>query len=363
LNGTKIHVGEALGHVDEKIMRTIQIRETIRAHIQKERQLYNQGIKVLSLFFIDEVAKYRQYDEDNNSVDGEYVQIFKEQYQQVLNEVLDLNLENDPYFDYLKAIEVDRTHNGYFSIDKKSKRLANPAIDKKAEEAQVSNDTDAYDLILKDKERLLSFEEPTRFIFSHSALREGWDNPNVFVICTLKHSDNVISRRQEVGRGMRLAVNKFGERMDTNHFQGALGEIHKLNNLTVVTNESYKDFVTALQKDIRDSLSARPHKADEKYFVGKVLKTEEGDIKISEDIAKKIYRYLVKNDYTDDQDRITDTYLQARKEGSLATLPDDLKPYTEQIIDVIDTVYSDNHLPTVDPVHIHPSEQHLTAGH
>lgn len=218
LNGTKIHVGEALGHVDEKIMRTIQIRETIRAHIQKERQLYNQGIKVLSLFFIDEVAKYRQYDEDNNPVDGEYVQIFKEQYQQVLNEIEDLNLENDPYFDYLKAIEVDRTHNGYFSIDKKSKRLANPAIDKKAEEAQVSNDTDAYDLILKDKERLLSFEEPTRFIFSHSALREGWDNPNVFVICTLKHSDNVISRRQEVGRGMRLAVNKFGERMDANHF-------------------------------------------------------------------------------------------------------------------------------------------------
>ncbi len=132
LNGTKIHVGEALGHVDEKIMRTIQIRETIRAHIQKERQLYNQGIKVLSLFFIDEVAKYRQYDEDNNPVDGEYVQIFKEQYQQVLNEVLDLNLENDPYFDYLKAIEVDSTHNGYFSIDKKSKRLANPAIDKKS---------------------------------------------------------------------------------------------------------------------------------------------------------------------------------------------------------------------------------------
>ena len=248
-NGKILHAGEAFGHVDEKIMRTIQIRETIRAHIQKERQLYNQGIKVLSLFFIDEVAKYRQYDEDNNPVDGEYVQIFKEQYQQVLNEIEDLNLENDPYFDYLKAIEVDRTHNGYFSIDKKSKRLANPAIDKKAEEAQVSNDTDAYDLILKDKERLLSFEEPTRFIFSHSALREGWDNPNVFVICTLKHSDNVISRRQEVGRGMRLAVNKFGERMDANHFQGALGEIHKLNNLTVVTNESYKDFVSNLQSE------------------------------------------------------------------------------------------------------------------
>src|SRR5690606_9210162 len=138
------------------------------------------------------------------------------------------------------------------------KRLANPAIDKKAEEAQVSNDTDAYNLILKDKERLLSFEEPTRFIFSHSALREGWDNPNVFVICTLKHSDNVISRRQEVGRGMRLAVNKNGERMDVNHFQGVLGEIHKLNNLTVVTNESYKEFVSNLQSELLSSISTRP---------------------------------------------------------------------------------------------------------
>lgn len=340
LNGTKIHVGEALGHVDEKIMRTIQIRETIRAHIQKERQLYNQGIKVLSLFFIDEVAKYRQYDEDNNPVDGEYVQIFKEQYQQVLNEVLDLNLENDSYFDYLKAIEVDRTHNGYFSIDKKSKRLANPAIDKKAEEAQVSNDTDAYDLILKDKERLLSFEEPTRFIFSHSALREGWDNPNVFVICTLKHSDNVISRRQEVGRGMRLAVNKFGERMDANHFQGALGEIHKLNNLTVVTNESYKDFVSNLQTEILNTISTRPTQATPDYFKGKIFKLSDGSsVEVTELMAKQINKHLSKHDYIDDNDQLTPKYHEAKDQGTLAELPESLVAYTEQIHKLIDGLF------------------------
>ena len=340
LNGTKIHVGEALGHVDEKIMRTIQIRETIRAHIQKERQLYNQGIKVLSLFFIDEVAKYRQYDEDNNPVDGEYVQIFKEQYQQVINEIEDLNLENDPYFDYLKAIEVDRTHNGYFSIDKKSKRLANPAIDKKAEEAQVSNDTDAYDLILKDKERLLSFEEPTRFIFSHSALREGWDNPNVFVICTLKHSDNVISRRQEVGRGMRLAVNKFGERMDANHFQGALGEIHKLNNLTVVTNESYKDFVSNLQTEILNTISTRPTQATPDYFKGKIFKLSDGSsVEVTELMAKQINKHLSKHDYIDDNDQLTPKYHEAKDQGTLAELPESLVAYTEQIHKLIDGLF------------------------
>ncbi|WP_336152351.1 type III restriction-modification system endonuclease [Acinetobacter sp. 99] len=351
LNGTKIHVGEALGHVDEKIMRTIQIRETIRAHIQKERQLYNQGIKVLSLFFIDEVAKYRQYDEDNNSVDGEYVQVFKEQYQQVLNEVLDLNLENDPYYDYLKAIEVDRTHNGYFSIDKKSKRLTNPAIDKKAEEAQVSNDIDAYELILKEKESLLAFPDPldseldkqkknVRFIFSHSALREGWDNPNVFVICTLKHSDNVISRRQEVGRGMRLAVNKFGERMDANHFQGALGEIHKLNNLTVVTNESYKEFVSNLQSEILNTIQNRPTQATPDYFKGKIFKLSDGSsVEVTELMAKQINKHLSKHDYIDDNDQLTPKYHEAKDQGTLAELPENLVAYTEQIHKLIDGLF------------------------
>ena len=345
LNGIKIHVGEALGHVDEKVMRTIQIRETIRAHIQKERQLYHQGIKVLSLFFIDEVAKYRQYDEEGNAVDGEYVQIFKEQYRHVLNEVSGLNLEQDAYFDYLEAIDVNKTHNGYFSVDKKSKRLTDPALKKvKDEELGISvnqaDDADAYDLILKDKQRLLSFEEPTRFIFSHSALREGWDNPNVFVICTLKHSDNVISRRQEVGRGMRLAVNKHGERMDANYFQGALGEIHKLNNLTVVTNESYKDFVTNLQSEILNSIKNRPTQATPEYFKGKILKLPDGSVvEVSDLMAKQINKHLFKHEYIDDNDQLTPKYHEAKEHGTLAELPEVLRPYTEQIHRLIDGLF------------------------
>lgn len=336
-NGVELTAGDACGDVSESALRRMQIREAVKAHFEKERQLFPMGIKVLSLFFIDEVAKYRDYSSADEK--GEYARIFEEEYQRECD--AHLGLFDSPYQQYLRTIPAEKTHNGYFSIDKKSKRLVDPTVGKKATE---TDDVDAYDLILKDKEKLLSFDEPTRFIFSHSALREGWDNPNVFVICALKHADptNTITRRQEVGRGLRLAVNQYGDRMDDPL------KVHDINRLTVVASESYKDFVTALQKDIRDSLSARPHKADEKYFVGKVLKTAEGDIKISEDIAKKIYRYLVKNDYTDDQDRITDTYLQARKEGSLAALPEDLKPYTEQIIEVIDTVYSDNHLPTVD---------------
>jgi len=194
-------------------------------------------------------------------------------------------------------------------------------------------------LILKDKERLLSFAEPVRFIFSHSALREGWDNPNVFVICTLKHSDNTISRRQEVGRGLRLSVNQLGDRMDNP------ATVHQINVLTVVASESYKDFVTALQRDISESLSERPRVATESYFSGKILKTETGDVTVTPEIAKQIYKYLVKNDYTDDLDRVADKYHEDKRAGTVAELPDDLKPYAEQVFALIDTVFNDAQLP------------------
>lgn len=298
----------------------------------------------MSLFFIDEVAKYRQYDEDNNPIDGEYTQIFKEQYQFVLNEFLDLNIENDPYQEYLKSIDVNKTHNGYFSIDKKSRKLTDPALKKvKDEELGVSiqqaDDIDAYDLILKDKERLLSFEEPTRFIFSHSALREGWDNPNVFVICTLKHSDNTISRRQEVGRGLRLAVNKNGERMDANYF-GALGEVHRLNNLTVVTNESYKDFVAKLQTEIVNTLASRPTQATPEYFEGKVFTLSDGSkLEVTKVMAKQIHKYLTRNDYIDDNDHIAPKYHQDKANGEVVALPEELQPYTAQITKLIDSIF------------------------
>lgn len=350
-NGVKLGVGEVSGDVNESAFRRIQIRETIRAHFETEQKLFDQGIKVLSLFFIDEVAKYKGYDEEGNELAGEYAQAFEEEYEQALSELMEL--EDTPYQKFLKEIVAADTHNGYFSIDKKSKRLVDPKVKSRGDDAGLTDDVDAYDLILKDKETLLSFPQPTddelerkkkqvRFIFSHSALREGWDNPNVFNICTLKHSDSVISRRQEVGRGMRLCVNQFGERMDNP------ATAHQINVLTVIANESYEDFVKGLQDDIRNSLSARPRKANERYFTDKVLKTADGEIKVDATMAKQIYRYLLKNDYTDDDDNITDAFHTAKKAGTLAELPDDLKPHAEQIFQLVDSVYSDAALPEIE---------------
>ncbi|MBK7991409.1 MAG: DEAD/DEAH box helicase family protein [Comamonadaceae bacterium] len=332
-NGHELIAGEATGDVSESALRRIQIREAVKAHFEKEQALFAQGIKVLSLFFIDAVSKYRSYDEAGER-NGEYAQMFEEEYNLQLAEVM--TLEDTPYNRYLKGIATARTHEGYFSIDKKSKRMVDPETGKKSTE---TDDVDAYDLILRKKEQLLQFEEPVRFIFSHSALREAWDNPNVFVICTLKHSDNTISRRQEVGRGLRLSVNQHGERMD------APATVHQINVLTVVASESYKDFVTALQRDMSEGLSERPRVADESYFTGKVLKTTAGDVDVTPQLAKQIYKYLLKNDYTDDKDRIADAYHEAKKEGTLAALPPDLAVHAEAVFALIDTVFSDTKLP------------------
>ena len=336
-NGMELFVGEVVGDVNEKALRRIQIREAIKAHFDKEQALFQQGVKVLTLFFIDEVARYRDYSRDDEK--GEYARVFEEEYELYLNEVLEL--DETPYIMYLNGITSDKTHSGYFSIDKKTKRLVDPDVERRGENAGLSSDVDAYDLILKKKEQLLSFAEPVRFIFSHSALREGWDNPNVFVICALKHSDNTISRRQEVGRGLRLSVNQHGERMD----HPAI--VHDVNVLTVVASESYKDFVAALQKDISESLSARPKVADEAYFTGKIFKTQEGEIKVTPQLAKQIYKYLLKNDYTDEADRIAEAYHEAKKASTLAELPPDLKPHAEQVFQLIDSVFSESQLPEI----------------
>ena len=333
-NGEELSVGEAMGDVSEAALRRIQIREAIKAHFDKEQALFQQGIKVLSLFFIDEVVKYRDYSAKDEK--GEYARVFEEEYQLYLNEVMDL--VETPYIRYLKGIAVTDTHSGYFSIDKKTKKLKDPAVEKRGENAGQSNDVDAYDLILKDKERLLSLDEPVRFIFSHSALREGWDNPNVFVICTLKHSDNTISRRQEVGRGLRIAVNKLGERMDHP------ATVHDINVLTVVASESYKDFVTALQRDISETLSQRPRVADKAYFTGKMLSTADGVVTLSEDQATDIEFYLIQNGYVDKKRNITEKYHTAKKDGALAELPEELQPIAEQVFGLIDTVFSDAQL-------------------
>ncbi|MFU8788072.1 MAG: restriction endonuclease subunit R, partial [Methylobacter sp.] len=359
-NGVELMTGEATGDVNEEALRRIQIREAIKAHFDKEQVLFHQGIKVLSLFFIDTVAKYRCYDgrdaggratqgavadDENGESSGEYAQMFEQEYRSHLNEVL--TLDDNPYNAYLRGIDASKTHQGYFSIDKKSKRLVEPETklvknEETGQKIPVSDDVDAYDLILKDKERLLSLNEPVRFIFSHSALREGWDNPNVFVICALKHSDNTISRRQEVGRGMRLSVNQHGDRMDNP------ATVHDVNVLTVVTSESYTDFVTGLQKDMSESLSERPRIADEKYFTGKVLKTPTGDVEVTPQLAKQIYKYLLKNDYTDADDKITPAYHEAKQAGLLVELPQELAVHAEQVFQLIDSVFSQAQMPVIE---------------
>lgn len=328
--------GEATGDVNEATLRRIQIREAVKAHLEKEQALFPLGIKVLSLFFIDAVAKYRRYD-DGVEQSGEYAKMFEEEYQDAVNE---LSLLHDkPYRKYLDGIKAEKTHNGYFSIDKKTNRLVDPSVGARSTE---SDDVDAYDLILRQKEQLLKFEEPVRFIFSHSALSEGWDNPNVFVICTLKHSDNSIRKRQEVGRGLRLCVNQNGDRMDS----GA--NIHDINLLTVVASESYKEFTAGLQKEISESLSARPRKADEAYFTGKIIQTTEGSVTVTPQMATDIYFYLIQNGYVNTQKEITDTYHEANKTDTLAPLPKDLNPYASQIIQLIDSVFSDAALPGIE---------------
>lgn len=337
-NGVVLRAGEATGDVSERDIRRIQIRETIKAHLDKEKQLFAQGIKVLSLFFIDEVVKYRDYAQPDEK--GEYARVFEEEYELLKAEYLaELAIDNNAYRKHLAGIDAAKTHNGYFSIDKKTNRLKDPSVGARSVD---SDDVDAYDLILKDKERLLSFAEPTRFIFSHSALREGWDNPNVFVMCMLKHSDNTVSRRQEVGRGLRLSVDQNGDRMDNP------AVVHDINVLTVVASESYKNFVAGLQKEIADTLTSRPRKATEAYFTGKTITTDAGPVEITPAMAKLIYRYLVKNDYSDDADQITSAYHQAKEAGTLAALPDELKAHADQIFQVIDSVFSDAQLPKVE---------------
>ena len=335
-NGEVLKAGDVVGDVSEKDMRRIQIRETILSHFEKEEKLFNMGIKCLSLFFIDEVAKYRQYDENGDEVLGEYGVMFEEEYISVLNEYV--TLFDTPYQKYLKSTCYDEksVHKGYFSIDKKTGHSIDSQLKRGSE---FSDDISAYDLILKNKERLLSFDEPTRFIFSHSALREGWDNPNVFQICTLKHSDSNTAKRQEVGRGLRLCVNQSGNRMDIE----TCGEtVHDINTLTVIASESYKTFVADLQSDIKSVLYDRPTVATSEYFKGKYVKVDGIPMLIDDKSANAIEFYLIQNGYIDMNRNVTDKYRQDIKSGAVAELPDELKLMAVGIHSLIQSVYDDS---------------------
>ena len=335
INGEVLELGIAAGDVSENDIRRIQIRETIKSHFEKEEELFNRGIKVLSLFFIDEVAKYRQYNEDGEEINGLYGKIFEEEYTRIVNEYI--TLFDTPYVRFLQSTTASQVHKGYFSIDKKGRKVDSALI----RGTDISDDVSAYDLILKDKERLLSFEEPTRFIFSHSALREGWDNPNVFQICTLKHSNNNIQRRQEVGRGLRLCVNSTGERMDATipNF-----DVHSINILTVVASDSYEDFVKGLQTEIKENLYERPSRASKEFFAGKKIVVGGEERVITSQQATAIYKYLLKNDYIDDDDKPTDEYKNAVKDGTLAPLPFEIEPMAEVVHKLVQSTYDSDAL-------------------
>ncbi|MBQ2808692.1 MAG: DEAD/DEAH box helicase family protein [Bacteroidaceae bacterium] len=334
LNDITLRKGEVFGDTNELDMQRVQIRETIISHFEKERELFARGIKTLSLFFIDEVAKYKSYGEDGEVEKGVFWKIFEEEYTNILNE--NLSLFDSAYQQYLRRFDASEIHNGYFSIDKKGRVTNGEKVSRKT---GLEEGTAAYDLILKNKERLLSFDEPTRFIFSHSALREGWDNPNVFQICTLRHANSETAKRQEVGRGLRICVDANGNRMD---FE-TLGEsVHELNKLTVIANESYSSFVKDLQDKTREALRDRPTKADEAYFIGKLVFVGDEKHAITADEANSIRAYLWENDYIDDKGQVTELYKSDSAGGNLAQMSRKIAPMADGIQLLIRALYDES---------------------
>ncbi len=335
LNGVKIFAGDVIGKVSEDQLRRIQIRETILSHIFRERQLFHKGIKVLSLFFIDEVAKYKQYDEAGHPFNGIYADMFEEEYNDILSS-MQREIEDKDYMRYLDAISAHDTHAGYFSVDKKGKMTDSKLSDKKE---GTSDDIDAYDLIMKNKELLLDRDprkSPVRFIFSHSALREGWDNPNVFQICTLKQSSSEVRKRQEVGRGLRLCVNQDGERMDAN----VLGnDVHSINVLTVIASESYDSFAKGLQSELAEAVAGRPMAVTVDLFKGKVIADANGNEQVVDgDTAQAIYFDLIINGYVDKKGMLTDKYYADKANGAIQ-VAEEVADSRDAVINILDSVY------------------------
>ena len=333
-NGLKLFAGDVIGPVSDAQMRRIQIRETILSHLERERQLFSKGIKVLSLFFIDEVAKYKRYDDAGQAMNGEYADMFEEEYADILGGI-QREFGDDDWISYIAGITPESTHEGYFSIDKKNHRIVDSKLGDKKE--RTSDDADAYDLIMKDKERLLDRREPVRFIFSHSALREGWDNPNVFQICTLKQSGSEVRKRQEVGRGLRLSVDQSGERMDT----GLLGEdVHNVNVLTVIASESYDSFAKGLQTELAEVVADRPRMVTADIFNNKVIRDTSGaELVIDRDLAQSIYEGLITEGYVK-KGALTDKYYEDKKNGTVK-VAEEAAECKEFVVAILDSIYDE----------------------
>ena len=335
-NGLKVYAGDVIGEVSEEQIRRLQIRETILSHIEREQQLFHKGIKVLSLFFIDEVDHYKRYDAAGQAQNGIFADMFEEEYQDVVSS-MQLSIGDEEYIKYLDQIPAASTHAGYFSIDKKGRIVNQVAGDDKKN--KTSNDIDAYDLIMKNKELLLERnpkKSPVRFIFSHSALREGWDNPNVFQICTLKQSSSDVRKRQEVGRGLRLCVNQDGERQDT----AVLGkDVHNINVLTVIASESYDSFAKGLQSEIAEVIADRPRAVTPDLFKGKVIKDIHGNEQtVDADTAAAIHFDLIVNGYIDKKGALTDKYYEAKANNEVV-VAEEVADCQQSIMDILDSIY------------------------
>jgi type III restriction enzyme len=310
--------GEAWGDVDALAVQREMIRRTIKEHLDKEKRLRPQGIKVLSLFFIDEVARYRQYDADGNSVKGDYARIFEEEYRRLAH--------HPDYRTLFAEVDLSRAaeevHEGYFSIDRRSKRVVDTEEGNQAGREAAEQ---AYNLIMKDKEKLLSFETPLKFIFSHSALREGWDNPNVFQICTLRDIQSERERRQTIGRGLRLCVNQDGQRL-----RG-----FEVNTLTVVATESYEQFAENLQKEIEDETGIHFGIVEQHQFAGVTVTAADGAMApLGVEQSKALWDHLKEQGYIDARGKVQGA-LRAALKADEVKLPDSFEPQGSQIIPIL----------------------------
>lgn len=308
-NGELLNIGDVIGNVDDKAVKRAQIHETIKSHLDKELHYIKQGIKVLSLFFIDEVAKYRDYSREDEK--GDYQIWFEEEYKKLINQPRYKRLRED-YGDYI-SLDPVAVHDGYFAQDGKG-RIKNSS-------GKTNDDETTYQLIMKDKERLLSFDEPIRFIFSHSALKEGWDNPNVFQVCTLIETKDKMTKRQKIGRGLRICVNQNGERVTD----------AKYNTLSVIANESYKEFSQKLQKELETD-NFKFGIIESISFSGISVKQYDGQlVELSQKDSESIYDYLVENDYVTSSGKITNKYHQDKHDDKFV-LPEQFESFTAKVI-------------------------------
>jgi type III restriction enzyme len=302
-----IRLGETIGDMNDDDFKRLQIRRTIEEHLDKELRLRPKGIKVLSLFFIDKVANYRDYDEDGTPRLGKYAVMFEEEYATLI--------QKPKYRDLFGSVDLDTAadgvHDGYFAVDKKKDASGQDRFKDSRGEGKTQADESAYQLIMRDKERLLSFNSKLKFIFSHSALREGWDNPNVFQICTLNESSSVIKKRQEIGRGMRIAVNQEGERVHG----------FEVNTLTVMANESYEEFARQLQKEIEEDTGIRFGIVEKHLFASLPVTAEATYLGV--DGSEWLWRHLREQEYIDNKGCVQESLKRDLKGGTLR-LPDDL---------------------------------------